>query len=270
MISDPKFFWKKLLLAIVPLTFAIFVMMGLFEREFDNSVLLLVTLALLVVVLPWERLASFKAAGVEFTLDKSQIDKAIGDLEVLKGKDNVNNESLWKLLKRFEPEIKQSRGGRILWIDDSPYNILGERRLLRILGIETVMATSNEGANLALNSDGDFDLIISDMRSGDDFRQGKSSMPEAVQFIKSLRGVEANRQSLARYSHISSRPIIIYSGKDYNELLNLTDSIRGPKSTVLIVKGVERLFEEILRNLSIIRSEPILIKLNSDNNNSKK
>ena len=271
MVNNQRLFWKKFLLAIVPIGFAIFVLLypGLPERKLDNSVLLLVAIAILIIVLPWERLDSFKAAGVEFTLDKLQIDKAIDDLEILKGKEYINDENLWNLLNRMEPEIRRAMGSRILWIDDNPYSILGERRLFRALKIETVMVTSSDEADRALDSDGDFDLIISDMRSGEDFIQGKTAIPEAVRFIKSLRQVETKRQLSARYSHIPFLLIIIYSGKDYEELLNLTNSIRDSKGAIIIVNGVDRLFEEVLRSLSFVRAEPIKIVLGSEVEDNK-
>ena len=80
-------FLKKLGIAALPIAFALLAIFypNLPEQKLDTSILLLILLAILVVVLPWERLTSFKAAGVELELDKPQIDKAISDLEALKG-----------------------------------------------------------------------------------------------------------------------------------------------------------------------------------------
>jgi CheY-like chemotaxis protein len=256
-----RLYGKKLALASLPIAFALFAIFypNLPAQKLDNSILFLIVLAILVIILPWERLTSLKAAGIEFEIDKPQINKAIGDLEVLKGKENVSDEKLRAQIEYLRPHLEQAQGSRILWIDDTPHNILGERRLLRALGIETVMANSSEMAQAYLDTDGDFDLIISDMRSGETYKQGKTEMPEAVEFIANLRSVEAKRRQIDRYSHIPPLPVIFYSGKSYSRLLQMTTPIRQTNSVVILVQDVEKLFEEVLRTLSYMRSEPIQI-----------
>jgi CheY-like chemotaxis protein len=263
--GDKNLFWKKLALAVIPLAFAIFAVFdpNLPEQKLDNSILFLVLLAVLVVVLPWERLTSLKAAGIEFELDKPLISKAISDLEILKGKENINDEKLRKLFERLMPQIEQAKGSRILWIDDTARNVFGERRLLRALNIEIVMAVSSEMAQSYLDSDGDFDLIISDMRSGGTLKKSKDEMPEAVQFIKELREAESRRSQIARYSNIPSLPVIFYSSKSYSQQIRLTESIRRDGSVILFATSVEKLFEEVIRTLAYVRSEPIQIILGS-------
>jgi CheY-like chemotaxis protein len=259
--SNINLFWKKLALAVIPLAFAIFAILypNLPEQKLDNSILFLVLLVVLIIVLPWERLTSLKAAGIEFELDRPLINKAISDLEVLKGKENINDEKIRKLFERLVSNIEQAKGSRILWIDDSPKNVFGERRLLRALNIETVMANSSEMAQSCLDTDGDFDLIISDMRRGESIKKGRDDMPEGVQFIKRLRETETRRSQISRYSHIPSLPVIFYSGKAYNEMLRLTEPIRQDGSVIILATGVEKLFEEVIRTLSYVRSEPIQI-----------
>lgn len=263
--NSNKIFWKKVALASLPIAFVLFALLNpnLPEQKLDNSILFLILLAILIVILPWERLTSLKAAGVELGLDRPQIDKAISDLEVLKGKENIRDEKIRKLIEQLFPQIEQAKGSRILWIDDTPNNILGERRLLRALGIETIMATNSEMAQSYLDTDGDFDLIISDMRSGKNYKKSKNEIIEAVQFIMNLRESETKRRSTDRYSHIPSLPVIFYSGKDYDQLLRLTEPIRRGESVIILVRGVEKLLEEVIRTLSYVHSEPIKIVVGS-------
>lgn len=259
--SDKNLFWKKFALGVIPLAFAIFAIFypNLPEQKLDNSILFLVLLAILIIVLPWERLTSLKAAGIEFELDKPLISKAISDLEILKGKENISDEKIRKLLERLTPQIEKIQGSRILWIDDSPNNVFGERRLLRALNIEIVMANSSETAQGYLDVDGDFDLIISDMRRGESTKKSKDDMSEAIWFIKKLRQAETTRSQITRYSHIPSLPVIFYSGKGYKEMLRLTEPIRHEGSLTILATGVEKLFEEVIRVLSYVRAEPIQI-----------
>jgi len=263
--SNKNLFWKKFALAVIPLAFAIFTIFypNLPEQKLDNSILFLVLLTILVIILPWERLTSLKAAGIEFELDKPLLDKAINDLGILKGKENINDEKLKKLFERLIPQIEQAKGSRILWIDDSPKNVFGERRLLRTLNIETIMAVSSEMAQSYLDTDGDFDLIISDMRSGGTIKKNKDDIPEAVQFIKRLRETETSRSQIARYSNIPSLPVIFYSSKSYSQQLRLTEPIRRDKSVVLFATSVEMLFEDVIGTLANVRSEPIQINVGS-------
>ena len=184
--NDKNLFWKKLAIAALPITFAIIIII-LYdqpEQKLDNSILFLITMAILIIILPWERLRSLKAVGVELELDKAEVKKAFSSLELLKGYD-IDDNKLRRLLEHLSPQIEQAHGSRILWIDDTPNNILGERRLFRSLGIETIMANSSEMAQNLINADGDFNLIISDMRSGDSkVEGGDQEIPEAVRFLK--------------------------------------------------------------------------------------
>jgi len=263
--SNKNIFWKKFGLAVIPIAFAIFAILypNIPGQKLDNSILFLILLAILIIILPWERLTSLKAAGIEFELDKPLIDKAISDLGILKGKENINDEKIRRLFERLIPQIEESKGGRILWIDDAPRNVFGERRLLRALNIETVMADSSELAQKYLDTDGDFDLIVSDMREGEVTKKQKDGMPEAVRFIVKLREMEAKRSQMSRYSNIPSLPVVIYSGQSYNQLRRLTEPIRRDGSIIIISTSTENFFEEVIRVLSDVRSEPIQIIVGS-------
>ena len=123
------------------------------NERMDSVFFLLLLLAFLVPVLPWERLKSFKAGGVEFSLDQPNV---VGAIESL-GLDRIENKQLRELLSKQSSQIKQLKGARILWIDDKPHNVVGARRLLRALGADVTTATTSEMAEDILNKDNDFD-----------------------------------------------------------------------------------------------------------------
>lgn len=54
------------------------------------------------------------------------------------------------------------QGGRILWVDENPFNNLPERRSLQSMGIHVDIATDDQEA-FALLSGGRYDVIISEM-----------------------------------------------------------------------------------------------------------
>jgi CheY-like chemotaxis protein len=229
------------------------------EGRLDSTVLLLVVLTIVVLLVPWDQIRSLKAVGVEITLDQAQVDRAI---ETVRGQGKqIADERLRNLLKRLEPQIEQATGSRIMWIDDSPYNVLGERRLLRALRIEIVMAESSDTAREYLRRDGDFDLIISDVR-------GKNQTPpEAIRFIQEVRNSEDKRRQEGKYEHIPLIPVVFYSGHDWKEFYNSIQELRSEESCVLWVSGVEQLVQEVLYLLYHVRLEPRRFVQNPDQAN---
>lgn len=168
----------------------------------ENAILFLVVLVVLILLLPWERISSLKAAGVEIALYQAWLDRVI---ETVKGQGkNIADKNLWTLIKRLEPQIEQAAGSRVLWIDNSPYNVLGERRLLRALGIEIVLAESTEKARKHVRRDGDFDLLISDVRGKE------QDPPEAIRFVQEVRELEDKRRRPGDYTRIPLMPVVFF------------------------------------------------------------
>jgi CheY-like chemotaxis protein len=259
MNSRLSFRMRFLAALLLPTTIIFLVLLapGLTDGRLDSTILLLVVLTIVILLLPWERIRSLKAAGIEIMLHQAQMDRAV---ETVKGQGKeISDDHLRSLLKRFEPQIEQTEGSRILWIDDSPYNILGERRLLRTLGLEIVMAESSETAREYLRRDGDFDLIISDMRGKD------QHPPEAVRFIQEdLRQAEDARRRAGNYEHIPLVPVVFYSGHPWQEYHDLIRDLRSAESIVVWTSGVEQLVQEILVLLYHIRLEPRRFVQNPD------
>jgi CheY-like chemotaxis protein len=140
------------------------------QHRVDTTVLVLLAAAALVLLVPWEKLASLKAVGVEITLNLPQVQEAVASLDRIgreSGRGPVDNERVHRELARLGPELQLIPGSRILWIDDNPLALVGLRRLFRALGVEIVVAESSERADEILASDNDFDLVISDLMRND-------------------------------------------------------------------------------------------------------
>ena len=242
------------LAVLLPIFMIFFVLLNpmLSEKKLDNSILVLIVLAILIIILPWERIKYLKAGNfVEIGLVDARIDRAI---EVVENQyENVSDEKLRAILKHLKPQIAQAEGSRILWIDNSPYNVLGERRLFRALGIEIVMAESSKTAREYMLRDGDFDLIISDMR------RKELHPPDAVQFIREVRESENERQKAGNYSHIQPIQVVFYSGIDKHQLYSLTQEVQILEPSPILASGVGELIQHVLQISGGIRLEPISV-----------
>src|SRR5438132_2092653 len=131
----------------------------------DTLFVVLIGGALLLLLIPIERLKSLKAGGIELSLEQPQVQGAITGIRT----NRIENEEIRSRLSRLQDQLALIHGSRVLWIDDNPRTILGERRLLRALGVAVVQAISTEEAEAILIKDEDFDLIITDVQ-----RIGKS------------------------------------------------------------------------------------------------
>ncbi len=130
------------------------------KKWLDSTFLLLIMVPLLAFLIPWHRLTTFKAAGVELVLESPSARGAIKGIKMSSGESRSIRGTLYELRNAIE----DSRGSRVLWIDDHPNEILGERRILRALDIQVVSAKNSNSARGILAEDNDFDLIISDVQ----------------------------------------------------------------------------------------------------------
>jgi CheY-like chemotaxis protein len=132
----------------------------------NSTVLILFGAAAIIVLVPWDKLASLKAVGVELTLNLPHVREAVDSLDRIAqatGGNPVDNRRVLRSLERLDSELEAAAGSRVVWIDDNPLQIIGVRRLLRALGVEIVLATSTRRAEELLQQDNDFDLLISDL-----------------------------------------------------------------------------------------------------------
>ena len=167
----------------------------------------------------------------------------------------------------------------MLWIDDEPHSILGERRLLRTLGIDITPATSSERARGILQEDHDFDLIITDTLRGSERRGPRESVDsdsegvdsdsggmdsdsegmdslqpgprEGVDFIVKLRKGEVTD------ARIKDLPVIFYVADPWETVENVTSRARNLKPRAEISNSVDDLIPKVIRMLSEQRQNPI-------------
>jgi CheY-like chemotaxis protein len=192
---------------------------------------------------------TFKAGGVEISLDKPEV------VAGLKGLNLINDEQLKNNLLRLAPEIEQAQGGRILWIDDRPYKILSERRLLRALSIETTMTTSSDEAESILKKDNDFDLIITDMdREAENVKLNDSEQVHAgVNFIIKLRHNNDDA--------IKSLPVIFYSSYSSEALVRDTRPARELEPEAELSREPKTLLVKTIKLVVERRQQPIKSKV---------
>lgn len=221
------------------------------SSRIDSTVIYLITLAFLILVIPWERLKSFKAAGIELSLEDPSVEAALYPV----GLDTIQESKLKAKLRTMMPNLATIYGSRILWIDNHPNNVTAERRCLRSFGVNITAVRSSEAAQNMLENDNDFDLLISDIgRTGDSLtaikkKDGLKENREGVNFIIKLR------QSGADYTE--AIPIIFYTA--YSEYMStkFTQPIRAFRSDIEVSKTFSNLIPKVVRILAESRSKPI-------------
>ncbi len=252
--ANNQYLWIRIVLFVLTITLAILrlVFFDIANERMDNTFLLLLASAVIILVLPWDRLRSFSFGGVELSLEQPNV---IGALEGL-ALDHVEDERLRVSLLHLTGEIKRAKGGRVLWIDDRPDTILGERRLLRALGVEVVSADSSSVAEEMLRRDNDFDLIISDVqRKGESYRLNNGEpIHEGVNFIVKLRNEKHTKDPIIR-----SLPVIFYAAYSWDRLAEFTRPAREATPEAEITNNVETLIPKVVKSISQIRSNPLKV-----------
>ena len=250
----------KVLLSVVLVTFAItriFYYKALGQRM-DLLFFSLVLSVFLLWMLPWgelwERVSGLSVGGVGISIQQPSVQAAIGNLSIAEDQLKVIGSSseevkdkLRRRLKSLQGELQNVRDSRVLWIDDYPYEILGERRLLRVLGIDVTPARSSERAKEILEEDNDFDLIITDTVRG-----VSGDTHEGVDFIVNLRTKETNKR-------IKNLPVIFYAAYPWETLVRVAHPARGLPPEPEISNSVDDLIPKVIRSLSSERLNPIIV-----------
>lgn len=215
----------------------------------DSVFFSLVGGGLALVLIPIERLTSVKAAGFELSLAQPQIAGAIAGL----GLDRIQSDELRAKLSKLKDLLPTIRGSRVLWVDDRPQNILGERRVLRALGVDVTSAISSRMAEETLLVDNDFDLMISDIqREGDSYEStGGEPIHEGVNFILKLRTQHDDPV-------VKSMPVIFYAAYDREQLVAFTRRVRELPPEAQIADSIHELLPKVVSILAESRSEPIV------------
>jgi len=116
-------------------------------------------------------LSGLKVLGVEFSFVQASITHAFELAE--KSKEfpgvEITEADQQRVLSRVKKNASLFRGKRILWIDDFPDSPANERKMLQSLLVDVDMAASTSTAESLLQAkDNKYDLILSDMKRGDD------------------------------------------------------------------------------------------------------
>ena len=217
------------------------------STRLDTGALTLIISAILLYVIPWENLRTFKAAGFELTLEQSQVKGAIDSLRL----DKEKHKLLIEQLSRLEADLQSVRGAKVLWIDDKPHTLIGVRRLLRALGIQIVSATSSKMAADILDGDNDFDLIITDIQRYETTSKGRKSRItlDGVDFIVKLR---ENQDPI-----LCTMPVVFYAAYDWERLVEFTRPARDIQPEPDISNSVSDFIPKVIKRLAISRSIPI-------------
>jgi CheY-like chemotaxis protein len=246
------------------------------SHRMDATFFLVLAAAVLVVLLPWERLTGLKAAGLEVTLELPQVAGALQGL----GLDRLQDERLRGELARLEREIAEVSGSRVLWIDDEPRRLVALRRLLRAFGVETVMAVSSSRADAILAEDVDFDLIASDVqrpRPEDQItlawireseQKVKSDRPDQLTttdgrcFYKLHEGVNyvvRLRTDDGGDPFVRSLPVLFYAAYDWTRLARFTAVAVATSPETEISNSPDTFVPRAIRMLARARSQEIIL-----------
>ena len=218
----------------------------------------LVTLAFLasaavVVFVPLENATTVKVAGVELVLASPQVRGALqGAL------DRVSNLALQNWLWDHPDQVEAVPGSRVLWIDDYPNEVLGERRILRALGVEVVAASSTEAAVAVLREDADFDLLISDIQrlGGTSYLQtGFRRGAEGTNFVIRLRNGQV--PELSDVPIARKLPVIIYAAFPPDGLVEFTAPLKALKPEPDVTNEAAALVRTAVLRLAEARAAPI-------------
>jgi CheY-like chemotaxis protein len=244
-----RYFWGRIALATVAVCLAAvrFADADVQDRM-DPTVLLLLGAAVLVLVLPWDRLTSFSAGGVSFSLDQPQVQGALEGIEL----DRVTDQRVRDTLARLSRDIERARGSRVLWIDDYPHELLGLRRLFRALGIEVIPAPSSAEARKLLDLDNDFDLVITDVQREERGADGKETFHGGVDFVVS--GIRTHEDKAIR-----CLPVIFYAAYDSAVLRHITEPARRTDPEPELSNAPDDLLLKAIRRLADVRSDPISV-----------
>ncbi len=177
------------------------------------------------------KLSGFKVMGVEFSFIQASITHAIELAEKSKEfpRPAITDEEQQRVINRARKNASLFRGTHILWIDDFPDSPTNERMMLKSLLVTVDMAQNTVEAEKMLRAkDKKYDLIISDMKRGDDaqaglnFLKAYAKQKERVPVIFYIGNPDSSKGVPAHAFGITHRP---------DELLHLImDALERAKS----------------------------------------
>jgi CheY-like chemotaxis protein len=221
---------------------------GTLNESMDNTFILLLFISLIIFFVPFANIKSLKAGGVEIEVFEKKVKNAIGGLEL----KQIENEQLLNTILKYGNEIEIIKGSRILWIDDTPNAILGERRILRALGLDIHTSNNRETTLNLIDRDTDFDLIISDIQWIKD-PVSKSVFYGGIELIHELRDNFKNET-------IGSVKTIFYTSYSEQQIKTInaqTNFLSVANSSICY--SIEELIVNVIESLKIISDKPLKV-----------
>lgn len=213
----------------------------------DSTTLFLLGAAAAVLLVPWERLESFKGGSVEIHVGPA-VKAAVENVRL---DSRLDAEQLLTTIEELGDDVETASGGRVLWVDDKPHNLLDERRILRALGVSVTTVTSSGCAVEILDTDNDFDLLISDVqRPGESHQYNDGNrFHEGVNFVCRLRDhTDPN---------IAGMAVIFYASYPWEKLVDYTRPAREKLPEADLANTTGGLIEQTIRTLAAVRRDPI-------------
>jgi CheY-like chemotaxis protein len=248
--ENEKIVLGVLSVALISLAGARWYYMDKTVQHIDLVVIGLVVAAFVIHLIPFDKLTSIKAGGIEVSLEKTEIKAAIQTAN----SDQIKNDELLSELELLNRELAAIPGSRVVWIDDSPSKIVTARRLLRALGVTVVPATSSEMADEIFKRDRDFDLIITEtQRLGDSYILNNGDhIHEGVNYIVKIRN--------SNDEVVSKLPVIFFSAYDWPLLVSYTRPARETLPEPQISNSINDLIVKVIKEIYSSRSKPIEYK----------
>lgn len=204
----------------------------------DELLLELLVAAALALLVPWERLRHFKAGRFEATLDSPSVQQAVEELP--RPGRPVDLEGVKAEIRHLEDVLPFLVGRRILWVDDTPKNNRGERRLLRSLGIHVTSTRSTAEALDELDRDDDYDLLVSDVGRPRSRKAGVTMVNTEIRPHK-------NRA-------VASLPVIFYSSRTQPQLEKFLERKEWPTGPVAACNDPRHLLTLVVQQLLFVRT----------------
>jgi CheY-like chemotaxis protein len=243
-----EYFWFRIVVSAAAILLAILRLVLNDADRMDAAFLALVGVAVFAFVVPWDRIAHLKVGPVEFSIQETQVKAVVRGLLL----EETTQEQLRDKIESLSGEIERAHGSRVLWVDDKPHEVVGARRLFRVLGVEVISATSNEEALAVLRRDNDFDLIITDVQRPGKGRDGISAIHGGVEFA-------AFDLPEMRDSTIDRIPLIFYAAYRMESLVKFTAPAMNRQPEPELTNRVDDLLEKAIPTLATMRSTPLKI-----------
>ena len=222
---------------------------GDLNRLMDSTFLILLFVSVIFFLIPLENISRITAGGVGIELFERKIKNAIGGLKIKK----FENEKLYEAILEQREIIETIRGSRILWIDDTPRSVLGERRILRAIGLEIHSANNKQTALDILDRDIDFDLIISDIQWMHEPDNIETVFYGGIELVKELKQRFKNEP----ISFVKTIFYTSYTNKKIERIQAQTDFLSI--DNVSLCFTVEELLTTVISLLNEINMKPIIV-----------